>query len=320
LSTGGGTATQQARPLYHLFVEKAQDLDPRFVCMVTPSRWFSGGMNLDSFRKEMLGSGHMHTLVDYPDSRHAFAGVDIAGGVSYFLWDREYSGPCSVATADVLGLGEAVARQLDAFDVFVRDNKAVAIVDRVVSTPQFKPFSDLVSPISPFGLPTSFRGDDDAAGLSSPVIVRSTAGRQYAERSVIVKNVGLLDQWKVILSATSSEHAGQSAKDGSRRVFSRIEVAEPGVAMTHSYLAVGGFATELEAQRCSDYLHCRFVRFLASLAIITQHISKATFAFVPSVDFSRDWTDAGLYAKYELTPEEIRYIEAQIKPMDSADA
>lgn len=315
LSTGGGTGTQQARPLYNLFVERAQGLAPGAICMVTPSRWFSGGMNLDAFRASMLNSRNLRVLVDFPDSRRAFEGVDIAGGVSYFLWDGSYRGDCEVTTVHPDGRRVVAARDLGAHDVFVRDNDAADILDRVISAENFRPFSTLVSAVSPFGLATSFRGADSDEGIADPIVVRSTAGRRFTSRALVTKNVALIDQWKVLLSSTSSEHAGQAARDGRKRVLSRIELAEPGVVMTHSYLAIGPVAGEVEARNVAAYLRTRFVRFLASLTIITQHVSKATFDFVPLQDFSQEWTDDDLYAKYGLTKEEVALLESQIKPI-----
>ncbi len=315
MSTGGGTATQQARPLYHQFVESAQGLEPRYIAMVTPSRWFVGGMNLNEFREQMLNDSRLRVLVDFPDSRDAFGGVDIAGGVSYFLWERSYDGTCSVTTVKGSESHGPRERKLNEFDVFVRDNDAAQILSRIVTREDFKSLSSIVSAISPFGLSTAFRGDETAEHISDPIIVRSTVGRQFANRNVVLKNVELLDQWKVLLSATASEHAGQAAKDGRKRVFSRIETAEPGVAMTHSYLAIGPLEDSNQCKNLEGYLRTKFTRFLASLGIITQHISKASFAFVPTQDFSRPWVDEDLYKAYGLTPEEVQFIESQIKDM-----
>ncbi len=319
LSTGGGTTTQQARPIYQKFVETAEQLDPRYICMITPSRWFSGGMNLDTFRAKMLTSHKLRRLVDFTDSREAFDGVDIAGGVSYFLWDQRYQGLCEVTTVKKGHPRSTVTRPLDAFDVLVRDNDALRIVNQVVENPDFKSLSELVSAVSPFGLPTSFRGAATADGITNPIAIRSASGSTYMDRSAVNKGAGLIDEWKVLLSATASEHAGQPGKDGSRRVFSRIEIAPPGLAVTHSYLIVGPVANESYAVHLSVYLRTRFVRFLAAQTLMTQHVSKSTFAFVPIQDFSRPWTDADLYAKYHLTDEEIAFIESMIRPMELDD-
>jgi hypothetical protein len=317
MSTGGGTATQQAVPIYQEFVNQAKSLESRYLVMVIPSRWFSGGMPvLDSFRKEMLSDNHLRELVDFPDSREAFVGVDIAGGVNYFLRDLSYSGPCAVTTMTG-GQSETVMRKLDDYPVFIRSSKAISIVEKVVKHDSFKPLTDSVSAVSPFGLSTSFRGEDSTKGLKSPISVRSTGGTQWTERANVTKNPEWIDKWKVLLSATTSEHAGQADRNGTRRIFSRIEVLEPKTVVTHSYLIVGPTDTETESKNLANFLRTRFVRCLVSLVVATQHISRATFQFVPDLPMDRAWTDKELYKKYKLTADEIAFIESMIRPMES---
>jgi len=318
MSTGGGTATQQATPVYHEFVRQAKRLDPQFVVMVTPSRWFSGGMPvLDSFRSEMLKDRRIRELVDYPDSRDAFTGVDVAGGINYFLWDAIYDGPCLISTVSQ-GSFDTSTRYLDAYAVFVRQSSAVSLIEKVVRAEGFASVAPLVSAVSPFGLPTSFRGVESPSGMRAPVVVRSTVGRQWAERQEVPKNTAWIDEWKVLLSATSSEHAGQADKNGMRRVFSRIEVLEPGVVVTHSYLVLGPMASEAETRNVAGYLQTTFVRFLVSLVITTQHVSKASFLFVPTQDFSKSWTDEELFNKYGLTEQDRNIIAKTIRPLAAA--
>ena len=320
MSTGGGTATQQASPIYQEFVKQAYALEPKFVVMVIPSRWFSGGMPvLDTFRKDMLEDHRLRALVDFPDSRDAFTGVDVAGGVNYFLWDSVFNGPCNVTTVSG-GQEETVMRELDAYPVFVRSNSAISIVERVRRSEGFESLTNLVSAVSPFGLPTSFRGAESSHRINSPIVVRSTAGRQWAHRDVVQKNAKWVDMWKVLLSATSSEHAGQADRSGMRRIFSRIEILEPGTATTHSYLIVGPTSSKSEAVNVAHYLRTKFVRFLVSIVLATQHVSKSNFAFVPVQDFSKLWTDSELYKKYKLTKDEIRLIEKLIRPMGENNA
>ena len=319
MSTGGGTATQQAVPIYQEFVNQAKSLESRFLVMVIPSRWFSGGMPvLDSFRKEMLSDHRLRAMVDFPDSRDAFVGVDIAGGVTYFLRDLNYSGPCAVTTVTA-GQSETVVRKLDDYPVFIRNSKAISIVEKVVSRDGFKPLTDSVSAVSPFGLSTSFRGEASAKGLKSPISVRSTGGTQWTERANVTKNKEWVDKWKVLLSATTSEHAGQADRNGTRRIFSRIEVLRPKTVVTHSYLIVGPTATEIESTNLANFLRTRFVRYLVSLVVATQHISRATFQFVPDLPMDREWTDNDLYKKYKLTKDEIAFIESMIRPLESDD-
>jgi hypothetical protein len=316
LSTGGGTATQQATPIYQEFVRQAKTLEPKLLVMITPSRWFSGGMAaLESFRTEMLNDTRIKQIVDFPDSRDAFSGVDISGGVSYFLWDCSHNGDCKVVT--VVGKNrETSIRKLNAYGVFVRSNRAISIIEKVLSSDGFESLSDFVSAVSPFGLPTSFRGSESSTNLNNPIVVRSTAGRQWAERNVIQKNLDWVDKWKVLLSATASEHAGQADKAGARRVFSRIEVMEPGSAVTHSYLILGPLSNQKECINISSYLKTKFVRFLVAQIVSTQHISKSNFAFVPKLDFGKLWTDDDLFKSYKFNDSEIDFIDTSIRAIE----
>jgi site-specific DNA-methyltransferase (adenine-specific) len=130
LDDGGHGAS--ASPIYQKFVESAIKLKPRYIVMITPSRWFTGGKGLDDFLARMLGESRLRNLVDYPKLYDGFPGVKIRGGVSYFLWDRDYSGPCSVQTMwDGEPLGPPMQRRLDDYDVLVRRNEAVSILDKL---------------------------------------------------------------------------------------------------------------------------------------------------------------------------------------------
>lgn len=316
LATGGGSATQQAMPIYHEFVKQAKAMEPKIVIMVIPSRWFSGGMSvLDSFRSSMLNDERVQVIVDFPDSREAFSGVDIAGGVSYFLWNSAHQGACRVSTV-LGGCTETIVRRLNEYSVFVRDNKSIQTIDKVTKHHEFQPLSKLVSAVSPFGLPTSFRGAESSEGISNPVVVRSTAGVSFIDVADVTKNRDWINVWKVLLSATTSEHAGQADRQGRKRLFSRIEVLEPGSVVTHSYLIVGPTSTQIEAENLAGYIRTKFVRFLVSNLLATQHVSKSNFAFVPIQDFTKAWTDSELYERYALSASEIQYIESMMRTLD----
>ena len=311
LSDGGGTGSS-AVPIYHKFVEQAKQLDPRFVSMVIPARWYSGGKGLNEFRKTMLSDLHVRFVADYPYSRDAFTGVDVAGGVCYFLWDRDNEGQCEVVTVTSQGRF-STTRDLGEFETFVRDNRALEIVRQVGSFGDLK-FESLVSPRNPFGLDAAESGDP-----RGDLVLFSSHGDGRIRRTWIKKGTDLIDTWKVLLSKTASEHAGQASRDGTKRVFSRIEVMPRGSVSTDSYLIVGPFQTKSEATNASAYLKTRFVRFLVSSVLLTQNISRGMFSFVPALDFSRKWTDEDLYKRYRMSDEQKQVIEATVRLLEDND-
>lgn len=316
--SGGDAIGSFAMPIYHKFIDTAKKIEPRYVIMVTPSRWFAGGRGLEDFRQEMLADRRVRQLVDYPDSRDVFPGVDIAGGISYFLWDLSWKGKCTVTTISGAVVGPALSRYLDEYDILVRYNEAVSILHRVLGTPKDEAFDSLatqVAPIQPFSIRTNFRGATSSDGMNDPVLLYQNGGTGFIERDEIPRNINWVDQWKVFLSGTSSEHGGQADKNGTRRVFSLILIGKPGTACTETYLVTGRFRTKAEAKNFAAYLRTKFVRFLVSLRTNTQHLYSERFAFVPRLPMDREWTDKELYRKYRLTKDEIAFIENMIRPM-----
>lgn len=309
LSDGGyGTS---AAPIYQMFVEKALGLDPRFAVFVTPSRWFAGGKGLDEYRKKMLSDHRMHDIVDYPKLYEAFPGVKIRGGVSYFLWDREHDGPCTIQTMwDGQPVGEKATRFLDAYDVLVRRNEAVPILEKVRA--KHEPTLDTrVSTGKPFGLRTFFHGKPTASGLKDPVQLFGSRKITWVARSEVPVSDGWIDQWKVLMTAVQGTSAAVETK-----FLSKPIIAGPGTACTETYLVAGRFDAEEEATRYAAYLRTRFVRFLVSLRKSTQHATRDVYAFVPDVPLDRDWTDALLYERYGLTDDEVAFIESQVAAHD----
>lgn len=320
--SGGDAIGSFAMPIYQKFVDAAKSLDPRYIVMVIPSRWFAGGRGLDEFRREMLGDRRIRKLVDFPDSREVFAGVDIAGGVSYFLWDAAWDGMCTFMTVSGDAEAQPMDRYLDEYDILVRSNGAVSILERVLpqtSPVNFDSLANQVAPIQPFSLRTNFRGSPAADAMAEPVLLYQNGGTGYIERSLIPRNGEWVGQWKVFLSATASEHGGQTDKSGTKRVFSRILIGAPGTACTETYLLVGLCANEAEALNLAAYLRTKFVRFLVSLRTNTQHLYSERFAFVPRLPMDRIWNDTDLYERYGLTMDERAFIEATMKPMGSDD-
>jgi site-specific DNA-methyltransferase (adenine-specific) len=305
LEDGGHNAS--ATPIYQHFVEKALDMNPRYVLMITPSRWFAGGKGLEKYRNRMLGDRRMKHLVDYPKLYDGFPGVKIRGGVSYFLWSREHNGRCTVQTMwDGKPVGEPVARYLDAYDVLVRRNEAVDILDKVRAHGE-RTLDKRVSSAKPFGLRTFVHGASTPAGLSDPVKLHGSQRISWMERSKIPQNAEWIDQWKVLMTRVQGTSAAVETK-----FLSRPIISGPGEACTETYLVAGRFDAETDAIRYAAYLRTRFVRFLVSLRKSTQDAARGVYTFVPDVPLDREWTDAALYARYGLTGEQIAFIESQV--------
>ena len=307
LSDGGNGAS--ASPLYHRFVRQAQKLKPRYLTMIIPSRWFGGGKGLDDFRREMLNDNHIRVLVDYENASDCFPGVDIAGGVCYFLWDRDNPGLCDVVNIRNNETMHSV-RALNEFDTFIRHDQAASIVRKVCAFGE-PMMSNMVSSSKPFGLRTFVRPQE-----SGDILLRWQNGEGPYRRDEITVGRELIDKWKVITSYVGYDHAGNPGKDGKRRVFSKIDILPPGTICTETYLVVGSFDTEQEAKKLVAYMKTLFFRFLVAQCMYSHHITKEAYRLVPIQDFSQSWTDEKLYAKYGITDEEIKFIESMVRPME----
>ena len=318
LGDGGGGGGASATPIYNLFVEAALALEPRYAAMITPSRWFSGGKGLNDFRDQLLRDHRFVKLVDHPQLYDVFPGVKIRGGVSYWLWGRDHEGGCEVVT--MIGesiIGSPTVRMLDAYDVLVRRNEAVLILDRVAAYrdggKSELSLGDQVSARKPFGL-TNEKGKTTRTGLKDPVLVYGNQNRSFLERSAIPSNPDWIDQWKVLLVKAH----GTSGRDDVT-ILGEPVVAAPGSACTETYLIIGLCSSEAEARNLAAYMRTRFVRFLVSLRKITQNITRDSYRFVPLLPMDRTWQDNELYARYDLDPDQIAFVESLIVARPSDD-
>jgi site-specific DNA-methyltransferase (adenine-specific) len=315
IDDGGHNAS--ATPVYHHFVNAAIDLEPRYVLMITPSRWFMGGKGLDKFRAKMLADKRIRALVDYPKLYDCFPGVKIRGGVSYFLWDSEHNGPCSIQTMwEGAPVGPPVERDLDAYDVLVRRNEAVSVLEKIrnyrVDGKSEPTLDTRVSTQKPFGLRTYFHGADSPDKLTDPVELHGSRKISWIERAEIPVHAEWVDDWKVLVTRVQGTSAAVETQ-----FLSKPIVAGPRTASTETYMVAGRFSTEKEAERYAAYLRTRFVRFLVSLRKSTQDAARDVYGFVPDVPLDRDWNDEALYARYGLTDDEVAFIESQVKEMDA---
>lgn len=319
LSDGGGGGGASATPIYNLFVDAALTLEPRYTAMITPSRWFSGGKGLDDFRDRMLQDDRFIKLVDFPQLYDVFPGVKIRGGISYWLWGRAHSGGCEVVT--MIGneiAGVPVRRKLNAYDVFVRRNEAVRILDKVSSfTVDGQPEANLGNQVSarkPFGL-TNQRGKATPRGVANPILLYGNQNTSFIERSIITSNISWADKWKVLLVKAH----GTSGRDDVS-ILGEPVIAGPGTACTETYLVIGVYESEAEARNLAAYMRTRFVRFLVSLRKITQNITRGSYRFVPNLPVNQYWTDANLYARYGITSDEASFIGSLIADRPSDDS
>lgn len=309
--TGGGGGFDS--PIYHLFVEQAKNLDPRYVCMVTPSRWLAGGHGLDKFRKNMFSERKLIELVDYPISSEVFPGVEIKGGVSYFLWDTNHNGTAKVTT--VRGFESISAeRNLDEFNVFVRDVKAVLILKKVLSKGE-KSISEMLTNVEPFKWASNFSDYHEMKKQGDIPLYLTQKGKRsigYVNEKQVEKNNHLISTWKVLTPKAGS--GGGMIPDS---VLGKCWIAPSPSVCTGSFMFFY-VKNKSEAESVQSYYVTKFLRFLVSLHKITQDAVRSTYAWVPMQAWDRNWTDADLYKKYGLSNEEIEFIESVIRPMDSA--
>jgi site-specific DNA-methyltransferase (adenine-specific) len=308
LSTGG--SGRQAKPIYQYFVQQAKKMNPRYLVMIIPDRWFAGGMGLGEFRKGMLEDKQIRKLVDYANSKDCFPGPDIPGGICYFLWERGTTGDCEVIN---IYHGQSIKslRKMDEFETFIRFEPAVKILRKVVKSNERK-MTEIISGVRPFGIPTKERPEKEG-----DLILISSGGRGNISSSKVTSGQDMINKWKVMTSKTSHDHAGQPDNEGRRRVLSRLEILPQKYVCTESYILLGVFNTKAEAESCMSYASTCFLRFLVSLLSFSQDITRERFLYVPIQDFTEPWTDKKLYKKYGLAQDEIAFIESMIRPTET---
>lgn len=310
---GGGSNGISAKPVYHHFVNIAKKIQPNYISMIMPSRWFAGGKGLDEFRETMMNDECLSSVYNYPKSRECFNNVDIAGGICYILWSAMHKGDCEFVSRT--GIDESRRnRRLNEFPVIVSDNKGIDVIHKVIEKEkQF--LSDWVLPRNSFGFTSAHRGTDEP--FDGCIKLISSAGESYVRVSDITKNHNIVDRYKVSVGTLNPDRGGvNNAADGKSNVTTRVRVLKPNVVVTETYIILGSFVSETEAENFADYIRTRFVRFLIYLTLSSMHIVRDNFRFVPILDFKKKWTEEELYERYSLTKSEISYVEALIRPME----
>ena len=319
----GGFGTSAA-PIYQKFVEQAKALEPRYLAMVIPSRWFAGGKGLDEFRESMLADDRVRSIDDYLSAADVFPGVGLKGGVCYFLWDKDNPGQCRVSTHFKDWPISTATRPLmeNGADIFIRFNEGLSILKKVcriedaesgmLSLSEDRRFDQLVSSRKPFGLETKFKGKTRRG--ANDIMVHQNGGTGYIARQEITTGTHLIDAWKVYVGRAAPGTGNRDTYP--HRIISTPFIGEPGSISSETYLCIGPLASRAEAESVLSYLCCRLTRFLILLHKPSQDTTRRVYTFVPTQDWSRPWTDADLYAKYGLTESEIAFIEGIVRPME----
>jgi hypothetical protein len=298
--------------IFNKFVEIGIHMNPNYVSMIFPSRWFTGGRGLDDFRNAMLHDDRIRVITDFVDSTDLFPTTDISGGINYILWDKYYHGLCDF-TGIHKGKVTRMLRHLNQFGTFVRRNDALSIIEKIIAFGG-RCMSETVSGQTPFGFITTFKGKYSPFDKSLS-LYGSNGSITYVAREEVEKHQEWIDKYKVIFTK-AAPGGGGSDKNGMYLLLSSLQILQPQEVCTQTFLVGNTFDRKEEAINCMNYLKCKFVRFLILQSMTSQDLSPERFRFVPVQDFSHPWTDAELYKKYNLTDEEIQFVESMIKPME----
>ena len=306
LNDGGGKGAS-AMPIYQLFVQQAKKLNPRYLTMIIPSRWFSGGKGLNEFREIMLNDKRLSHIVDFFDSTECFPGVDISGGVCYFLWQNGYNGDCQVKSIRS-NKENIMSRPLleTGSESFIRFNEAVSIVRKTMKN-NFVSFENIVSARKPFGTISKL----SRFPRSNYIYTFAYPKNGYINKSKIIQNNHWIGMYKVYISKAYGERG-----EFPYLILGKPFEGGPNTCCSETYLLIGPYSKNEEVSNCISYIKTKFFRFLVLLKKNTQNAAKGVYSFVPLQDFSHPWTDEMLYKKYGLTDEEIAFIESMIRPME----
>lgn len=320
LSDGSGASTDAAMPIYQKFVEQAKKLRPRFLTMIIPSRWMVGGRGLNSFREDCLNDLHFKEIHDFVDASQCFPGVHIDGGVCYFLWDKDYNGKVDYYYMDEKGEITYSKHFLknDYSDKVIRNNNYLGIIEK---TNSINKFSNIVSSTQPFGIrkdlfnsPSKYKDYDFSLHLTGNSYkiygvkgIKGGAKRQvgYVTKNIIYKNNDAIDKYKLFFTTSYSSDAIN---------FPDIIIAGPDEICTETFLMIGPFDSAMERDNCYSYMQTNFFKILLFIGKGTMQVNKSVFNFIPIQDFSKSWTDKELFKKYNLTEEEIKFINSMVRP------
>jgi len=331
---GGNSARAQA--IYHLFVDKAIDMNPKYISMIIPSRWMtrSAGGVPDTWVDKMILGNKIKEMHDFMNSEDCFDDVMIRGGVNFFLWDKDHNGKCEFYQHDnKLGVKSNID-YLNSEDtgIVIRDINALSIINKIKAVEKnyidksSTNFSSMVGPGKFFvkgkklqsnwkGYSTSKSKHNNIKYYMSALFNGTNVG--WININDILKNRETIKMNKIYINS-----AGHNEKFGG--VLANPMYGEPNSVCSETYLVIGydhkkhNF-TKYECYNIMSYIRTKFFRFLVDSRKSSYSCTRAVYEFVPLQDWSKPWTDEELYKKYKLTQEEIDYIENNIDPMPASD-
>lgn len=283
LSDGGGMGTS-ATPIYQKFIQQAKKMSPKYLSMIIPSRWFAGGKGLDEFREEMLNDRRISKLVDYFDSTECFPGVDISGGVCYFLWEKAYYGDCEVVSIRK-GEESRLKRPLleKNTDSFIRFNESIPIIRKIAQKKEDQFFKQ-ISSRKPFGIVSSVKPKNKK--FANSVKIYSYPNNGYIDKGSIIQNTEWIKEFKVFIAKAYGERGSFPY-----RVLGQPFLGEKWTVCSETYLLIGPYSNEIIAKNVISYINTKFFRFLVLFKKNTQNAARGVYQFVPAQDFSEPWTD-----------------------------
>lgn len=322
LSDGSGASNDAALPIYNMFIEQAIKLNPKFLIMITPSKWMVGGRGLNKFRERMMLDKHLKYIYDFENASDCFPGLHIDGGVNYFLWDRDYSGKTNYTFKAKNGVITNSLKYLknEHFEYIIRDNRVLSLLNKIDAEDKF---SSIVSTTKPFGIrkylfnepdryPSSklnFKYFNDSIKIYGVKGIKGGAKRiiGYIDKGIITNNIEAINKYKLFFTTSYSTNAIEPPE---------TIVADPNEICTETFLMIGPFKNKKEQLNCLSYIQTSFFKILLYFGKGTMQVTKSVFGLIPLQDFSEAWSDEKLYKKYGLSQEEIDFIESMIKPME----
>lgn len=304
-STGSGLNESGAVALFDSFIEAGIDITASKLCMITPSKWMSGNQsNYVRLRKRLLLDGHLEKMIDYFNPKDIFPRLEIAGGVSYFLYNKDYIGKCEFTT--IMNTESEInyisKRKFNCDTIIPRHAVAEDIINKIGKIDDNSKLSTYIYK-NLWKLPTNFVGSSEKR-ISDTDIKIVTPKQDYYEP---MEDKPFLDTYKVMF--TRVVNGSTFLINSKKKILSSLNILKPGEICNASYMVLPGIKTLEYAENFKTYLETKFVRFLVLQTLFGIGLTPDRFQFVPIQDFTKQWTDKELYTKYSLTEDEIKFIE-----------